>query len=271
MAQVKDSVLWDLLGRVASPLVDFITLLLSIKLSHVLVSRFESRGIGNIILILCVYFLMCAGIWMGKKLESRPPAPVDITVLEDKAGPKGSGEKTRAAIEKTDGGSSAWVVAPAWFFTFFILFMLAETGGVFIEGSKLGARLDELIHRPLWLLLSILISGIIILLFPLLLMKKSRPRIAFDSSSHVIWRTFCVVAVNTMILVTAAFWEWYLLGAEPMEMALGGKIFVFIFAYIIFLLFYAPPRLALLSLERDNLSITSYLAVLAVILWRLMY
>lgn len=266
----KWEVILNGLQRFASPLIDIVTLFLSIRLSKALVARFEAQDVWNVILILGAYLLMCLGIWVGKKLE---PNPINTSAAEKSITTSHkSNSQTPAAITKIKGKDkqSSWVVAPAWFFSFFVLFMLAETAGVFNESTVLGSRLDEIVHRPLWLVLSILTFGLVILLFPLLLLKKPRPQVAFSTTGHVFWRSACVAAVNTMVLVTAVFWEWYLADAEPMELALGGKIFVFIFAYLIFLLFYAP-RLALLALENDKRSITGYLILLGIILWRLMY
>jgi len=70
--------------------------------------------------------------------------------------------------------------------------------------------------------------------------------------------------------VTTAFWEWQLAGTEPLDISLAAKILVFILAYAVFLMFYAPPRLALLSLEPSRWAYTGYAIFLGYTLWNYM-
>lgn len=62
------------------------------------------------------------------------------------------------------------------------------------------------------------------------------------------------MAVEAMMIVTAAFREWQLKDAEPLSVAFAGKVLIFLVVYVVFLMFYAAPRLALLSLEDSRRS-----------------
>jgi len=227
-----------------SPLVDILTFLLYKFGLSGLISRFNQKDIWNIGIILFAYFLMCAGIWIGKSLEKRPIPDI-----------KESSQK---------GNSHGWIAGLSWFFAAFVIVMVIEAGGIFARDSSTEASLTAFFQKGIFgSIFGVILFLLILILFPLVLMKKSRPTIRFGSLKHTLLRTLSVFCINTMILVTAAFSDWYFAGSEPMEIAIGGKIFVFIFAYIFFLLFFAVPRLALIYLEPSRWGLTGYLLFLA--------
>ena len=227
-----------------SPFVDILTFILyKLGLSG-LVARFNQKDIWNIGIILAAYFLMCAGIWIGKSLEQKPDPD------------------TSEAPKK--GRSYGWVAGLSWFFTAFVIVMVIEAGGIFARDSATEARLTAFFQKGVvGSIIGVTLFLLILILFPLILLKKPRPSVRFGTLSHSILRTVSVFCVNSMILVTAAFSDWYAAGSEPMEIGFGGKVFVFIFAYIFFLLFFAVPRLALISLEPSRWAMTGYLLFLA--------
>ena len=159
----------------------------------------------------------------------------------------------------------------SWPYALFVVVMIFDSSGAFIEGSGWGNRLENLTKgNSLIFLLVIFLFLVILVLFPLILLMKSRPRIKYNSRSHTILRIGSVVTVDIMVLITAAYWEWQLADSEPMQISLAGKILVFILGYMVFLMFYAPPRLAIISLEPNRWSFAGYAVILGFLLWNLM-
>jgi hypothetical protein len=239
---------WGL--RLSTPLIDLLSLAAYMALLPALVSLFSNQRVLGFWVVIGGYLLMCAGILVGRRLES-PPGTVD------------------AASGST--GKNGCVMALAWPYAAFVLVMAFDASGAFLKGSDWGGRLENLATgSPLFLILSVLVFLIILTLFPFLLIGKPRPVVKTHSACHTLLKLFAVTAVDIMALITAAYWEWQLADSEPMQIALAGKILVFILGYAVFLMFYAPPRLVLMSLEQDRWSFAGYGFLLAVILWNLM-
>ena len=64
-------------------------------------------------------------------------------------------------------------------------------------------------------------------------------------------------------------WNSSLADSEPMGLALGGRIFVFIIFYAVMLMFLAPPRLILHAIEGGKIGLASFCFWLAVFTWKL--
>lgn len=232
-----------MLNKIATPVVDGLTLVAYYFLLPFLTARFHAQDISNLVLVIGGYLLLCAGILVCKLLE-----PVE----ENKPG-------------------CALVLWLAWPYAIFVIVMLFESSGALTTGSSASERLSELTSGgPLGTILLVLVFLIVLLLFPLLVLVKPRPRYNYGSPAHTWLRIFGVAAVNFMALVTVAYWEWQLADAEPMEMALGGKLLVFLLAYAVFLMFYAPPRLALINLEPGRWTFVGYAVMLGYTVWHFM-
>lgn len=205
----------------------------------------DSRGL-NTTIVLTAYTLMCIGLAVSKLLAPNPQAQAQRKPGQPDA-MLGTGCLAVAAI----------------LFSCSIIVMLIETGGLLDSGGLLeeGGPLATLVA----------VGGFlgIVAAFPVVLLLPRLGRIAHGTAAHWLVRALAVALINTMVLVTAAFWEMYLAELEPMDIAIGGRILVFVVAYPIMLAFYAPPRLAILLLEPDRWSIAGYFALLAVYVWGL--
>ena len=237
-------------SRLATPLIDLLTIVLYSTLLPILVLIFSRRKIFGSLVVGGGYLLMCVGIFVGKRLQAWPQV--------------GQNENS---VEKRSG----WVTVLSWPYAIFVVVMIFETGGAFVKGSDLGDWLDKLAGgSTLTLLLAVIVFLVILVLFPLLLLMKARPRIRYDRISHTLFRMFSITSVDLMVLITAAYWEWQLADSQPMPIGLAGKILVFGLGYVVFLMFYAPPRLALISLEPSRWSFAGYAILLGYILWGFM-
>ena len=243
------------INKLATPFIDILTLASFYFVLPFLVERFHAQDGWNLLLITGGYLLLCVGIFICKRLESRPVPTVSGRESKDK----------KTASQSSQGCSQAL----AWPYAIFVFVMLLDSSGVLLSGSSWGEKLQDLdVTKSL---LVVLVFLVFLLLFPLLLLRPSRPSIKFGSSSHVWLRIFGVMAVNFMVLITAAYWEWQLAEAEPMEISLVGKILVFIIAYIVFLMFYSPHRLALLDLEPAKWAFTGYAVMLGYTVGRFIF
>lgn len=270
--KIKNFDFLRLLNYAATPLIDFLTLAAFILLVPLFVKFFEMKHYWNSVIILGGYLLMCAGIFISKRIESNP----NIWHPPDQAQSIPSNNKTptnktseQEKPRKNNVGTLSLVVA--WPFSVFVMVMMAETSGVFDRGSSIGEKLDHfVIGGVAGGILFIIGFLIVLLLFPLLLLLKPRPKVAYNNAKHFFLRIFSVTAVNSMIVITTSYWEWQLADAEPLDVALSGKIFIFIFAYLVFLMFYSPPRLALISLEPSRWSFITFMLFLGYTVWRFM-
>lgn len=245
--------------KFASAAIDLLAMTAYFFLVPALAERMSRPGPWNAAFILASYLLMCAGIFLARRLEMNPAAPEPPKAAGKLAwtGPAQDGEaassprRTRLAVNPL----VAWV---CWPFSIFVTVMTAMAGGFLERGAP-----------PVPAPAAIPVFLLTMLLFPLLVYVPARSRISFGTGSHLLLRSLSVLAVDVMMIVTAAFWEWQLKDAEPMQVALAGKILVFLPAYVVFLMLYAAPRLALLSFEESRWSIAGYLALLAVMVWRM--
>jgi len=233
--------------KFASLIIDGLALAAYFFCVPALAGQMARPGPWNAVLVLAAYLVMCAGIFLARQLEMNPenagPAPADGAV---------SAPKTRLAVNPL----AAWT---CWPFSLFVPVMMAMAGGYLKPGAP-----------PIPAAVGVPVIILAMLLFPLLLYVPARPRVAYGGRAHRLLRSLSVLGVDAMMIVTAAFWEWQLKDAEPMQIALAGKILVFLLAYVVFLMLYAAPRLALLSFEDSRWSMAGYLVILGVMVWRMM-
>ena len=147
--------------------------------------------------------------------------------------------------------SRDWLAFFAVNFGIFISFIIAETAGFFnrldsLQGTIEGtAALLVLACIVLWLLLAFL--------YLIVVQVKIKPYISLSNSGTLLVEFLAILGVNLMILTVTAFWNAYFNGIEPYEdLATGGKILIFLFTYIFFLLFFAPPRMLFLLKKSNN-------------------
>ena len=246
----KESGFFRWINIAVTPFTDLLAIAGCSALLPLLVNLFEKRGWGGFLVVLGSYFIMCTGIFIGKYLESWPLADDEI------------------GKQKKESGC---VVALSWPYAVFVVVMALDSGGAFQRNSELWNQLDKLTGGSNLILIPVILVFLIILvLFPLLLIMKPKSGISHGRPSHTLLRLLSVTSIDLMALITAAYWEWQLIDSEPMQIGLAGKILVFLLGYILFLMLYAPPRLALISLEPSRWSFIGYAVLLGYILWGFM-
>lgn len=234
--------------RLAAPVLDGLLVAGSIWLLPLLKLQFAAPSFAGAWLVLAAYFGMCAGMWLLKLVETVPrPQP--------------------AKAASDDGVGCIGFLSFAY--SVFVLTMLLIVLGVG-ETSPTARAVDQWAstHSALVGLFSVLALAALCL-FPAAAISKVRPLIAAGSGRALAARIVGVLGANTMILVTAAWWQAYLGGSEPSGLFTGGRILLAACFYALLLMFYAPPRLVLLAIEEDKLSLITFLAVLAWIVWPL--
>jgi len=231
----------NLMETAVAPAADILMYIVFFTFSEPLIQMFSENSMANLLLIPGIYLAMCGGIALSKRLEWHPG---------------------------NDGKISTFAAVTAWFFSVFVVVMALDTAGVFKSGSAAGSVLDKITESGWLQLLVIPVYLLILVLFPLLTLKKPSPRIPFGSLRHALSKLTVILLINTMTLITAVYWEWQMMDADPMEVAWMGKLLILGVSYPVFLLFYAPPRLALLNLEKNRWSMTLYLVFLGIMIWR---
>jgi len=201
---------------------------------------FDQKSLFHGGVISLVYMIFCASVVLIRKL------PV--------------------ADSKKSEYSRGWLAFFALFFGIFITYIIAETAGFFtrldslpgtIEGT---AALLVLAGFVFWLLLAFLNMVVVLV--------KIKPYISLSNSGILLIEFLGILSVNLMILTVTAFWNAYFIGIEPYEdLAIGGKILIFLFTYIFFLLFFAPPRMLFLLRKSNNLTWLTFLLQTGYFVW----
>jgi hypothetical protein len=221
--------------------------------------------------VLAAYLAMCAGLVLARFV--RPAGKGTPEIAGTAAGATGTSARASGGdgAQAPDGdlglGCALGLAIP---FAIFVVYMLVESSGLLAEN---GGWLDRLTAdsglSALFSILGILLFILVMGLFPWAMLYKPRPRYAAGSGAALALKALCVLGGNAMALVTAAHWRMQLGELEPMHLAIGGRILVFLCGYVVFLMFFAPPRLALIGIEGNRWSLATYLAMLAVMIWPL--
>ena len=174
--------------------------------------------------------------------------------------------KLPGADSKKSEYSRGWLAFFAVNFGIFITFLIAETAGFFnrldsLQGTIEGtAALLVLACIVLWLLLAFL--------YLIVVLVKIKPYTSLSNSGILLVEFLAILGVNLMILTVTAFWNAYFNGIEPYEdLATGGKILIFLFTYIFFLLFFAPPRMLFLLKKSNNFAWLTFFAQTSYFVW----
>ncbi len=190
-----------------------------------LVVAFQRPALLNAFLIGGVYLLFCGAVYL---LRRQPPraAPARRGLL--------------AALGVT--------------FSLLVTYMMAESAGFFANVERLdpnpgaGAVAAITVGAVLWLGL--------LALYPAVLTISVPQDVAATAGRHFL----SLVGVNVMIVVTVAYWQVLFSGTEPYEdLAVGGKVLVFLVVYLFFLLFFAAPRLLAFLKEPTRVALLSFL------------
>lgn len=244
----------ELAGAAVAISIDALTVGAAFWLLPAITALIAVPGPGNIALIGGAYALMCIGVLIGR-LSARP-------LSADRP------EDAPPAPARIKPGCSAWFSLP---FALFVIAMLTESSGALDEATAFGrAFLGESGTGSAYAVPFIIVFIAVMVAFPLVAMVPLRPAIRRGSPTHFAGLLVATAAINAMVLVTTAYWEYQLADAEPMDIAIGGKILVFLVSYAVFLMFYAPPRMALAEAAGGNASRASFLVMLGIYVWRLM-
>lgn len=233
--------------RLVAPVVDGLLVAAGLWLLPLVREVFCAPHWAGAILVVLAYSALCAGMWLLKLIERRP----------------GSG--TVQPAENSDGCIGFLSFA----FAVFAMGMVFQALSVGLNGAA-GQAMERLPddHPVLFMAMCILMlvwAG----LFPAATLSRLKPRLAAGSLAALAARLAGTLAVNAMVLLSAAWWQAALGGSEPTGASTGLRILLFAVFYVVFLLFYAPPRLALLALDGDKLSLATFLIALSFFVWPL--
>ena len=143
---------------------------------------------------------------------------------------------------------------------------------VFTSEATWSTQLERFWQEQSWVALPLGLGILAIALgLAVVMLLRPRPRISPSSLGGVLAKAAGVLAINAMVLVTAAYWGAQAMSSEPMDLALGGKILLFVVVYIVLVLFYAPPRLVLLSIDPAPSSLPVFLVMLGFVAWHLLF
>ena len=200
------------------------------------------------LVIIGAYLAMCGGLNLAKRIAPRP-------------GLDG---------ENSFGLTSGCALGLAIPFTIFVITLTIITSGILDDGSPWQLWMERVPGGEATLSVLGILGFITVLgLFPTALLASPRPTMAAGSPRAAIVRALALLLGNLMVLVTAAFWQGHLAGSEPMGLALGGRLLVFVLAYAVFVMFYLPPRLAVAVIDGNRNSLWTLLVALALVIWPL--
>lgn len=167
---------------------------------------------------------------------------------------------------KPSGDKRSWLAFFSIFFGLFITYMIAESAGFF---SMLQSPVNSQQNISLfWIIPSVLAALLLAFLYLIVVLKKVSPFGAFSHSRLHAVQFLGFIGVNLMILTLTGYWNATFSGVEPYEdLSMGGKVLIFIFVYLFFLLFFAPPRMLFLLRKRNNYSWISFFAQTMFFVW----
>ena len=219
-------------------LVDVLFVVLYSRIVGYLVERFQHKALANALLIGGVYLLLCVVVFLFKKVAS----------------PAASGPLPSAG---------ALIGVQAACFAFFALFMAADTAGFF---TYLQAAPDASSNTAL--MVTVLGAMALALAYVAVLAVDVRATVALRPAAYALVEAGSLVVINAMILCIVAFWQVYFADVTPYEnLAVGGKVLVFLGVYIFYLLFVSSPRVVLLARDFALLTVLSFLLSSAYYVW----
>ena len=242
--------------RLLTPALDAATLLAAWWLLPLLAAQLGRESEVNLAILIGAHLLMCVAVAAAKLIQPQPKAAV---------AEKGGKEDSPASA------SQATLLGLSLPFSIALIAMLVACGRLLDETSTGGAWFALAAGEGNALTSLSLILAFILLLsvFPSAVLYTPKACITSGTPAYWLVRAGSLLAVNAMVLVTAAFWDGYLASGEPMEASLSLRILLTLVLYPLFLLFFAAPRLALLSLEPGRWTLAGFHMMLVVYVWQL--
>lgn len=244
--------------QVAAVVLDLLAIACLIWLLPPLVARLGQSDWLNALIIAAGYLAMCAGLVLARMYTPK---------AQKAAAPEKEGDKQGGDDSFTATGCALATAIP--FSIFVAVMMLMASGALDGDASWLDQFQARLEASAVLSILGVVGFFVFMGLFPWALLYQPRRRAARLTWAGFVAQLLGLLGVNSMVLITAAFWQAGLAEAEPMGLAIGGRLLVFVASYVVFLLFYAPPRLALLSITGGDWSLVSFLIMLGIIVWPL--
>lgn len=228
----------DVLLTAVPILADSVILLLLLLLLRPLAVRLGDPASLNVLWLGGAYVLLCLGVYVIRKLEPAPGA----------SGHVWPGPKTRGLLGALFG--LMMMTAVAWQLGFF-------EAALTIDPMELGEgeAASFFVFAPsAWLGLS--------LFYVIVLAFNVTPTIGRESDNYSWLALAGLLGVNAMLLVATAQ-----LRAVAAEAATGGRLLWIAGVFLLFLLFFGPPRLLYLSRQPDLAAVLTFLMLLATCAW----
>lgn len=204
---------------------------------------FLGKSLLNGIFIGCVYLFFCAAVVLIRKL------------------PNPAGQKS--------GYSKGSMGFFGVFFGIFVTYMMAETAGFFNYLDQISGTIEN--KTAVAVLGGVILWLILAFLYMVILIVDIKPTLAKDKFSTWVIELVSLMLVNAMILVTVGFWNAFFSGTEPYEdLAVGGKILIFLLTYAFFMLFFAAPRMLFMLKRPGAAGIVTFLLQTGYYVWHLL-
>jgi hypothetical protein len=174
--------------------------------------------------------------------------------------------KLPGADTKKSAYNRGWLAFFALNFGIFITYIIAETAGLFVRLDSWQGTIEGM--AGLYMIFGIVFWLFLAFLYMTVVLMKIKPYHTLGNMGMLLLEFAAILGVNIMILTVTAFWNAYFSGIEPyVDLAFGGKIMIFLFTYIFFLLFFAPPRMLFIMKKRNNLSWLSFFLQTGFFVW----
>jgi len=230
----------SLLFRLIPAVADGAALLLYILLIPRMTGYFQNKSLVHAGLIGGIYILFCYSVLLIRKQPGPPGGKSD------------PGRGTLGFFGLMFGIS--------------VTFMMAESGGLFERLQDMTGVTDT--RTSLLVLGGVLLWLILAFLYMLALILNVPPAMERPPGKSAAAEAVGLLGVNAMILITMGFWHSYFSGVEPYEgLAWGGKILIFLLAYVFFMLFFAPPRMLFLRRRPGGIAVVTFIFQTAYFVW----
>ena len=198
----------------------------------------KSYSHGGVLIL--IYLIFCASVVLIRKLPGADP-------------------------EKSEY-HRGWLAFFAITFGIFITYAIAETAGFFTKLDSISGTIEG--KTALLVLAGFILWLVLAFLYMTMVLVKIKPYRSLSDSGTLLVEFLGILGVNLMILTLTAFWNSYFSGIEPYEdLAIGGKILIFLFTYIFFLLFFAPPRMLFILKKRKRFIWLTFFLQTAYFVW----
>lgn len=208
-----------------------------------LIDFFLNKSWLNGALVGAVYLIFCTSVVIIRKL----PRPAD----------------------QKASSSKGWMGFFGLTFGIFVTFIVAETAGLFDKLDNVSGVIET--KTALVVLGGMILWLIAAFLYMTVLLVKIKSSLPAKTLSTWMSELFALLGVNAMILTTVGFWHAYFSDIEPYDgLAMGGKILIFLLAYIFFMLFFAAPRMLFLMKKPSAVGIVTFMVQTGFYIWQLL-